>query len=233
MNARFDPVTAVGLRLGTALKKSLGPVAIWAVALLGFAAMAAAASATSTFPGDAWVTRRIQDMRGEPQGAFLDAASLLVEWPYWSVVVVIAVGAALLRAGAPAVPVILLALPSRFLVSHVLKQLVERPRPSPDVVEVERLLSTYSFPSGHAFNAVIIYGLIFYLVSRYVPLRMLRLPIQVFSCFVIVGTGVERIYYGYHWPSDVVGGYYLGGLVLAALIGLGELLRRERRARRG
>jgi membrane-associated phospholipid phosphatase len=32
--------------------------------------------------------------------------------------------------------------------------------------------------------------------------------------------GVARVYAGHHWPSDVLGGYMLGGLLLAVTIHL-------------
>jgi undecaprenyl-diphosphatase len=81
------------------------------------------------------------------------------------------------------------------------------------------LIASYdaAFPSGRWSARV--YGLLFYFITVFVSQPALRLLGQAACLWVILFTGMQRVYTGVHWPSDVVGGYYLGGLVLAVLIG--------------
>jgi len=110
------------------------------------------------------------------------------------------------------------------LLNSGLKELVQRPRPSPELVQVGgQPPPSFSFPSGHADGAVVLYGLLFYFVTVYVPVPWLRLPLQALCLWVVLFTGMERVYVGHHWPSDVVGGYWQGALVLAGLIALHRL----------
>jgi undecaprenyl-diphosphatase len=68
----------------------------------------------------------------------------------------------------------------------------------------------YSFPSGHAMLAVIIFGLGTWLLTRRAskPVRILSMTIA--TAFVLL-VGVSRVYLGAHWPSDVLGAW-LGGV---------------------
>ena len=59
------------------------------------------------------------------------------------------------------------------------------------------------------------FGLLFYLVSVHVQQAALRVALQVGCAWVVVVTGLERVYVGHHWPSDVLGGFLAGGLFLA------------------
>ncbi len=65
---------------------------------------------------------------------------------------------------------------------------------------------------------MVLYGLVFYFAAVYVKNVWLRTGIQAACVWIVVAGGVERVYAGHHWPSDVLGGYYLGALVLSGII---------------
>ncbi|MDL2363159.1 MAG: phosphatase PAP2 family protein [Patescibacteria group bacterium] len=98
----------------------------------------------------------------------------------------------------------------------ILKYAVHRPRPKTLYVENMKIHS-YSFPSGHAFGAVAFYGLVAYLAYKYLP-EPVNILVTVVLIILIVLIGVSRIYLGAHFPSDVVGGWLLGGLCLLMII---------------
>lgn len=93
-------------------------------------------------------------------------------------------------------------------------------RPRPHTYEVFRQSlnpEPGSFPSGHAMGAVMLYGLLFAAVGG---LRnpILRVTIRLGCLTVIAASGFQRIWAGAHWPSDVIGGYALGAILLAGLL---------------
>lgn len=91
------------------------------------------------------------------------------------------------------------------LVNHILKLIVQRPRPNVVRLVVE---SGYSFPSGHATTSFVLYEVIAYLLWD---------KHKILACFVgalPLFIGVSRIYVGVHYTSDVIGGYLLGFALL-------------------
>ena len=69
-----------------------------------------------------------------------------------------------------------------------------------------------SFPSGHMVRAVIVYGLIAFVVRRLAPwpsARALAIPIAVALLLVLA---FDRLYLEVHWESDVIGGLLLGAI---------------------
>jgi undecaprenyl-diphosphatase len=104
------------------------------------------------------------------------------------------------------------------LVNTALKLAINRPRPSADLVHVLSPEQTSGFPSGHAFFVILILGLAAYFVLINLKNRVLRMLVLAGLIAVILLTGISRVYLGVHWPSDVVGGYLIGGVFLTALI---------------
>ena len=114
-----------------------------------------------------------------------------------------------------------------FGISLMLKTLIARPRPTDELVSVWRNHDSMSFPSGHAFNAMVVFGLVFYLVPFLCPWKAAVHAIRVLSMSLILIIGISRVYLGAHWPSDVAGGFLFGAVVLTLLIFLHRMLRSQ------
>jgi membrane-associated phospholipid phosphatase/outer membrane protein assembly factor BamB len=89
--------------------------------------------------------------------------------------------------------------------------LVNRPRPSPDLVRVMQEIPFGSFPSGHVLNVTAFFGFLAFLSLTLLPPGLIRRVCFVACALLIVAIGYSRIYSGEHWPSDVLAGYVLGG----------------------
>lgn len=190
---------------------------LWAAGLAAFMVMAAFAAAEPSFPSDVWLAQRLQDVGGGLFPRLLDYTEDLVQVPLVAVVTVVAAAGFYLVAGRQAAVLVIATLLARPLNSG-LKEIVGRPRPSSELVEFDSQPADPSFPSGHANNAMLLFGVIIYLAAVYIPNPKLRYPVQALSLWAIVGNGLERVYAGHHWPSDVIGGFLLGALLLALFI---------------
>lgn len=108
---------------------------------------------------------------------------------------------------------------------YVMTGIVERPRPSPELVHVVEALPHSSFPSGHVLNLTAIFGFLFYLAFVYLEAGWTRRLVLAVCALPVVTIGIARVREGAHWPSDVLGGYLLGIVLLAVTI---DLYRRAR-----
>jgi undecaprenyl-diphosphatase len=128
-----------------------------------------------------------------------------------------------------------LALGGSFAINQTLKLVFHRPRPQLAWAHVQ---PEYSFPSGHSQN-----GLVFYvalaLVMWVIFGRRVGTVAVAAAAILALLIGISRIYFGYHYLSDVAAGYLAGLawlLVVAAAFDAGPMLREwreERAARRG
>lgn len=103
-----------------------------------------------------------------------------------------------------------------------IKILVHRPRPISTFV-TQFGLKDYSFPSGHATASMAIYITLAYLLSRRLP-KPWGLACTVALALLVFFIGLSRVYLGVHYPTDVLGGWLLGALVM---FGLHKLLRKH------
>ena len=101
--------------------------------------------------------------------------------------------------------------------NQILKHIICRPRPSH-----LRLISEggYSFPSGHAMISICLYGLLIYLVNKFIKNKILKVLLTVLLMLIIICIGLSRIYVGVHYPSDILGGYLLSLAILITNIPL-------------
>ncbi len=107
--------------------------------------------------------------------------------------------------------------------SQLLKALSGRVRPSfPYTIAA---LPSAAFPSGHAMNAVIVWGFLAIVAGRRWPRA--RNALVGAAGALAIGAGVSRVYLGVHFPTDVLGGWSAGIAILAALAAALPPVRRD------
>ena len=106
--------------------------------------------------------------------------------------------------------VILVIPPLAGALSSILKEIFGRDRP--DLVPHLDLVTSLSFPSGHACNVMATLLLAALLIAR--RRRPFWIAMAVASALAV---GVSRVLLGVHWPSDVLGGWSWGAGI--ALLG--------------
>jgi undecaprenyl-diphosphatase len=171
-----------------------------------------------TFAVDLQITRAVQSIHF-PSFALLMS---LVSWPGFGPQDVIIAGLIILLIYAFGLhweaAMALIAAVFTTGINVLVKDLVQRPRPLSNLVNVFAKLSSYSFPSGHVMFYLGFFGFIWFLAFTLLKPSLKRSLLLVFFGILIVLIGVSRVYLGEHWPSDVLGSYLLGSLTLAALI---------------
>ncbi len=96
-----------------------------------------------------------------------------------------------------------------------LKVLVNRPRPTANLVDVVQQATGQSFPSGHVMSYVAFFGLFFSLgVILLKRDRWWHYLVLFIPALLVILVGPSRIYLGAHWASDVLGAYLLGAFLL-------------------
>ncbi len=106
----------------------------------------------------------------------------------------------------------------------LLKLVVARARPSfPEPVAAA---GGYSFPSGHALNAMLGVGVLI-LVFLPVLSRAGRIVAYAVGAFFVLLTGFDRVALGVHFVSDVVAGWVVALAVIAGTASAFEIWRRE------
>src|SRR5215204_4117036 len=110
------------------------------------------------------------------------------------------------------------------VLNHLLKGLFERPRP---YFEHPLLIETsYSFPSGHAMESFVVYGMLSYFAVLALRSWEARVGVVCGAGLLVVLIGLSRMYLGVHYFSDVLAGYAAGGVWLSALVTGVETIRR-------
>jgi membrane-associated phospholipid phosphatase len=188
------------------------------LAIAAFAVLTFMVKTMPSFPIDLRITRTLQSIASPlfstamgfiswpgflPQAFVISALAVLVIYTlglHWEALI------ALVAALLPGV------------VNILVKELIRRPRPAIDLVNVFRILDSYSFPSGHVMFYVGFFGFLWFLIFTLLRQSLARTLLLGFLGSLILLVGISRIYLGQHWASDVIGAYLLGGITLAVIL---------------
>jgi membrane-associated phospholipid phosphatase len=173
---------------------------------------------TPSFPIDLQITHAIQSINSPVFAGLMR----VISWPGFlpqSIIITLLIGFMLYVSGLhwEAVTSVLAALFSG-VINELVKDVIQRPRPTVDLVNIFEILKSYSFPSGHVMFYVNVFGFIWYLAYTLLKRSLKRSLLLGFFGGLILLVGVSRIYLGQHWASDVLGAYLLGSLLLTGVI---------------
>lgn len=105
----------------------------------------------------------------------------------------------------------------------IIKNIIQRPRPLFVNILAQK---SYGFPSSHAFISLSFYGLLVYFLFRALESKIIKSFFLVVGFIIVMGIGFSRIYFGVHWPSDVLAGFYFGAAWLTGWITFLEIKRK-------
>ena len=166
---------------------------------------------------DTWLVNQIAQFRNSNlDGFFLVLTNFASEYFIIASFLILAIFLAKRRRRKAAFAVFLTLVGSSFFI-WFFKNFFSRPRPFGCLAERD----CFSFPSGHATIALYFYGLLFYLIGRFIKIKKTTaFSLGSFFSLLVFLIALSRIYLGYHFLTDVVAGFLLGGifLLIAALM---------------
>lgn len=166
---------------------------------------------------DAAAAELVQGWRGSMDGLML-ALTQLGGGTGMAVVSVVVLAALLIMRRRRTASFMAIAALGTLLLSTGLKLLFHRTRPV-DVAYVIQSPSSFSFPSGHAMGSMgVLASVVVVLYAVGAPRLLRHLATVVIGSFVF-GVALSRVYFGVHYPSDVIGGQLAAAAWVSALTG--------------
>ena len=192
-------------------------LAVWVALLVGSLALVLLAAANNTQSGDRAMTQWLQEqtLPGQDLSDFVRALT--------ATEVVLATGTAVslilwLRGYRWQAILLGAGLAGMAMAQFGIKELVDRPRPDEDFVDIRATRSSPSFPAGHVMSGTFLYGFLIYLALTLPLGRVAAVALTIAAALVIALVGPVNVWLGVHWPSDVLGGYVLAGIILLPLV---------------
>ena len=191
-------------------------LALWLV----FGLLTTAAAGTSWLPGDVGLAQWIQSVSWGPVGSLFGVVTWLGGGPQDVLAVVTIILVAVVNRRATPLALLVVADAALYLAFNTL---LHKPRPAPGLIRVTEQAGAFAFPSGHATFVVTIVAVILLCLGPLVLSRRLLGLAAIVGAAMVLIVGVQRIYVGAHYPSDVLGGFLLASAWLCLVLSIRRL----------
>ena len=192
-------------------------VSIFLTLLISFIALSVFIAINPIIPFDIKVSQVVQKFQTKWLDYMMLAISLFGELP-WSLVSVLMVAAIFYFNKFKRESYFITLILCSGLIILVIKNIINRPRPTSFYVRLVEINRFQSFPSGHVLSYVLFFGFLIILMKDLKTIgKGWRHLITIISVFLIVMIAPSRIYLGAHWFTDTLGGFLLGLICLYPL----------------
>jgi membrane-associated phospholipid phosphatase len=117
-------------------------------------------------------------------------------------------------------------------VNGFFKTLLKQPRPyNLDPTVMRAFEPSYGIPSGHTQQSMVFWAVFARWAGNYpfgkaagtgTRRASLRIPVRIVALFFILAIPFTRLYLGVHFPTDILAGWILGGIMLAVYFVFGD-----------
>jgi undecaprenyl-diphosphatase len=204
----------------------------WLLTIAAFVAFAWAVHGSATLWFDERPTEWVQDLRGQDWASDLFGFANTMGHQETVACVALVMVVLLAAQGLWTETALVLGAAVMRVLQLAIRNLIDRPfswDSEPD--SLETFPTGDSFPSGHYFGEVLVYGLLFAFADRIVRWTPGVVAVRALCVFVIAVGGPARMYTGAHWPSDVVGSALLALAYLIPAVWIATSARRPHRLR--
>jgi undecaprenyl-diphosphatase len=199
------------------MNKSLRNRLIIGISLLILSAILAVfAHSTPYFPGDIQVMRFVQSLHSQFLTPFLTIVSNSSTGIPAVLIVIACVVIIWWRLG-KLEAIFMAATGVLSPIANLFKLIIEQPRPPATLADILLPIGGLGFPSGHAFFAAMVLGMLIYFILKNIDLRPLKLLLVSVLILYILLVGYSRVYLGVHWGSEVIESYLIAGGFLLLL----------------
>lgn len=212
-------INFIDLKLYTVsmLKNQKILISIFLTLLISFITLSIFIATNPVTAFDINVSQEVQKYQAKWLDYLMLAISLFGELP-WSLVSVLVVAAIFYVNKFKRESYFIALILSSGLIILIIKNIINRPRPTSFYVRLVEINRFQSFPSGHVLSYVLFFGFLIILMRNLKTISKLwRCFVIIISIFLIIMIAPSRIYLGAHWFTDTLGGFLLGLICLYPL----------------
>lgn len=101
-----------------------------------------------------------------------------------------------------------------FLLNCIIKPIIKRDRPPIELQITTIHPDSFSYVSSHSLVTICLWGLTIWYINKFCKNKKLKIALILIGILWIIFVGLSRIWLGVHNPTDVIGAYLLGIILI-------------------